>query len=134
MSKIQSLILGVEQALLGATPADNRVSRDLERGYSFGEFPALLLHQLQDIPLSGSPVGYEYRQLSVELEIRADGDVPHEACNEVLEAAHGALHASLEVQDLQSGMVEWGYDEENPALGVCRAHYLLTYRRREGEL
>ncbi|WP_047258060.1 hypothetical protein [Chromobacterium subtsugae] len=134
MSKIEGLMHGLELALLNATPAGDRVSRDVEKGYSFGEFPAIVLHQLQDVPLAGSPVGYEYRQLSVELEIRADGDVPHAACNGVLAVVHGVLHASPGVMDLQSGVVDWGYDEENPALGVCRAQYLLTYRRREGEM
>ncbi|MFK7089406.1 hypothetical protein AAFM71_11390 [Chromobacterium violaceum] len=135
MSEIERMMQRMELALSGATPADDRVTRNLDRGYSFGEFPAIVLHQLRDVPLSGSPVGYEYRQLSVELEIQADGDEPHAACDGVLTAAHLALHDSLySLQDLQQGMIDWDYDEENPALGVCRVQYLLTYRRREGEM
>ncbi|MGC0152766.1 hypothetical protein ACPRNU_09945 [Chromobacterium vaccinii] len=135
MSKVEKLMRAMEEALRGATPAADRVSRDVEKGYSFGEFPAIVLHQLRDVPLSGSPVGYEYRQLSVELEIQADGDEPHAACDGVLTAVHLALHDSLySLQDLQQGMIDWDYDEENPALGVCRVQYLLTYRRREGEM
>ncbi|MCD4504761.1 hypothetical protein LQR30_11660 [Chromobacterium piscinae] len=137
MSKIEALMRAIEGALKGATPAADRVSRDVEKGYSFGEFPAIVLHQLRDVPLSGSPVGYEYRQLSVELEIQADGDEPHAACDGVLTAAHLAMHDALsQVQDpsLQQGVIDWDYDEENPALGVCRVQYLLIYRRREGEL
>ncbi len=125
----------IGSALLGVTPAEDRITRNLDRGYSFGEFPVIVLHQLRDVPLSGNPVGYEYRQLSVELEIQADGDEPHAACDSVLTAAHQALHDSLSsLQDLQQGMIDWDYDEENPALGVCRVQYLLTYRRREGEM
>ncbi|PRP71503.1 hypothetical protein BUE93_05755 [Chromobacterium amazonense] len=127
-------MMAIEAALLGATAAGERVSRDLQQGLNFGEFPAIVLHQLHDVPLLGNPVGYEYRQLTVELEMLAEGDVPHAACGALHEVVHARLHDRLEVQDLQAGTVQWSYDEENLQLGVCRAQYLLTYRRREGEL
>lgn len=127
-------MVAVEAALLGKTAAGERVSRDLQKGLNFGEFPAVCLHQLQDVPLSGSPVGYEYRQLSIELELLAEGDVPHSACEALRAEVHTVLHAAVEVQDLQAGAVQWEYDEENQRLGICRAQYLLTYRRRGGEL
>ncbi|MBP4051999.1 hypothetical protein J9978_21210 [Chromobacterium violaceum] len=134
MSRVEQLMNAAESALLGATSAGERVSRDLQKGLNFGEFPSLCLHQLHDVNVPGAPIGYEYRQLTIELEMLAEGDVPHSACEAFRAEVHTVLHGRLDVDGVQAGAVQWEYDEENPRLGICRAQYLLTYRRREGEL
>jgi hypothetical protein len=91
-----------------------------------------VLHQVADLPQSGAPIGVEYRQLTLELEILAEREVPHDACD----AVHGQAHLILYALglDIVPGAVQWDYDDENPALGICRAQYAITYRRMEGEL
>jgi len=138
MSHIETIMQQLERALLGHTPAGARISRSLERGYSYDDFPVIVLHQHNDLPAEGSPVGLAYRQLQIELEILAEGDIPHAACDPVLTAAHRAL------QPLPTNMpgchgllldsLQWEYDEDNPALGICRAHYRIHYRRPEVDL
>ncbi|HJV92176.1 MAG TPA: hypothetical protein VJ572_01820 [Azonexus sp.] len=133
MSKANDIMRAAEAALIASGVAGDRVTRSLEKGYSYDDFPAILLHQVGDVPAgTPAPVGYEYRQLTVELEIRAEGDVPHDACD----AAHGPANAVMFTLGVgvASGSVQWTYDEENPALGVCLAQYIIPYRRREGEL
>jgi|GEM_PF-2282320 len=138
MSQVEIIMQQLEQALLGHTPAGPRISRSLVRGYSYDDFPVIVLHQHSDLSAEGSPVGIAYRQLQVELEILAEGDIPHAACDPVLSAAHQAIQPlafslpgchSLTLDGLQ-----WEYDDDNPALGVCRALYRIHYRRPETEL
>ncbi len=135
MSHAERICAALHAALLDRTPAQGRVTRSLERGYGFDVFPALLLHMTGDIPLAGAPVGVEMRELTIELELLADGDVPHSAGDELHAAAHAIVMESMEPEvACRSGSVSYEYDDENPALGIVRAQYHITYRRIEGDL
>jgi hypothetical protein len=138
MSHIETIMQQLEQALLDHTPAGPRISRSLERGYSYDDFPVIVLHQHSDLPAEGSPVGLAYRQLQIELEILAEGDIPHAACDPVLTAAHQALQTlatSLPgCHSMALDSVQWEFDDDNPALGICRAQYRIHYRRPEAAL
>ncbi|KIA79791.1 hypothetical protein QR66_14025 [Chromobacterium piscinae] len=111
--------------------------RGLSRIDQFDEFPLIALYQKTDIPMPGGPLGLANRLLQVELEILAEGDVPHAACDATLAAAHAAMLALAErpgcIGIEQAGLV-WDGDEENPALGSCLATYHIQYRRPEATL
>lgn len=132
MSRANDIIDAAVSALIAAGVAGGRVTRSLEQGYSYDDFPVVLLHLVADVPTGSAPMGFEYRGLTLELEVLADGEVPHAACDAVHRAANTVLLALP--YPVQRGAVQWDYDEENPALGICRAQYLFSYRRPEGEL
>lgn len=132
MSRANDIIDAAVAALIAAGVAGGRVTRSLEQGYSYDDFPVVLLHLVADVPDGGAPVGFEYRGLTLELEVLADGEVPHAACDTV----HGVVNTVLNALPftVKRGAVQWDYDEENPALGICRAQYHVSYRVKEGEL
>ncbi|WP_141111123.1 hypothetical protein [Chromobacterium haemolyticum] len=128
---------------MGATAAGDRVTRSLGRVLSFTDFPCILLHQKRDIPVPGAPVGFEYRRLQVVVEVSAEGDPrgavevsPHEVCEPVRAQAHSLLHRTAAELGLsiESGAVDWDFDEENAELGLCQAEYWIDYRRQAGAL
>lgn len=134
MSKVNDICNAAVSLLRAAGFAGDRVTRDLAEADGYEDFPAVLLHQVSDVESSEPvPIGFESRVLTLELEILAQGDVPHEACDAPHQAANSVLLA-LPVQRVQRGAVQWGYDDENPALGICRAQYLVSYRCQKGEL
>lgn len=133
MSKANGICDAVVASLLAAAVAAGRVTRSLEEANSYEDFPAVLVHLVSDVESADrAPIGVEYRALTLELEILAEGDVPHAACDVVHREANGVLLSSPYA--IQRGAVQWGYDEENPALGICRAQYLVSYRCPKGEL
>lgn len=133
MSVAIDIAKAAEAGLLALGVFDGRVTRSLEAGDSYEDFPAALLQMGADVP-SGqpAPVGVEYRVFVLELEVMAEGEVPHDACDAVLVPAHAVMMA-LSPQ-VSCSTMQWGYDEENPALGIARVQYQITYRRMEGEL
>ena len=133
MSIAIDIAKAAEAGLLALGVFGSRVTRSLETGDSYEDFPAALLQMGVDVP-SGqpAPVTVEYRVFTLELEVMADGEVPHDACDAVLVPAHAVMMALA--PQVSCGTVQWGYDEENPALGIVRIQYQITYRRQEGEL
>lgn len=133
MSIAIDIAKAAEAGLLALGVFGSRVTRSLETSDSYEDFPAASLQMAPDVP-SGqpAPVGFEYRVFALDLEVMAEGDVPHDACDAVLVPAHAVMMA-LSPQ-VSCGTVQWGYDEENPALGIVRVQYQITYRRQEGEL
>lgn len=133
MSKANGICDAVVAALLAAGVADGRVTRSLEEANSYQDVPAVLVHLVSDVESpERSPTGFEYRSLTLELEVLAEGDVPHAACDVPHRAANAVLLGLPYA--IQRGAVQWGYDEENAALGICRAQYLVSYRCQKGEL
>jgi len=133
MSKVNGICDAVVAALLAAGVAAGRVTRSLEEASSYQEFPAVLVHLVADVESPDRPpIGFEYRSLTLELEVLAEGDVPHAACDVTHREANTVLLGLPYA--IQRGAVQWGYDDENPALGICRAQYLVSYRCPKGEL
>lgn len=133
MSTANGICDAVVAALLAAGVAAGRVTRSLEESDSYEDFPSVLVHLVSDVDSADRPpIGFEYRLLTLELEVLAEGDVPHAACDVVHRAANGVLLGLP--YPIQRGAVQWGYDDINPALGICRAQYLVSYRCPKGEL
>lgn len=131
----QAIIQAAEAALLAGHIAGGNITRDREAFFEYGSEPAVLLNLASDLPASQpAPIGIEYRLLLLDLEISAEGAVPHDACNAILAQAHPLLRTALALYRPEQRHVEWSYDDENPALGIVRAQYQLIYRRQEGEL
>jgi len=134
MSNMNEQARQVEQALLGLAALGGRVTRSLEKGFSYETSPWVVLHQVADNPAEQpAPLGLEYRVLTLELELGAEGDVPHDAVEQVLPAVHAAIRQACG-PGCRTGAIQWGYDDENPALGIARVQYQLLYRRQEGQL
>lgn len=134
MSRINELVRQVEQALLLLPALGGRVTRSLEKGFSYETSPWAVLHQVSDSPAEQpAPVGFEYRLLVLELELGAEGDTPHDAVEAALPDVHTTIRQTCG-NGCKTGTVQWGYDDENPALGIVRVQYQILYRRPEGQL
>lgn len=136
MSQANDIAAGVESALLASGLAADRVTRSRRRLRKYRQYPAIGVYLSGDQPSSSAgsaPIGFEYREVEIELELCATGPVPEGVTSQL----HGDVNAIVMAAfpgDVRRGGVQWAGDPGNPSLGIVRAQYLIFYRRLEGEL
>lgn len=128
----EQLIAALKQSGL----AGQQVTSSRSELRRYATYPAIGVFRLQDVPAGASAaIGVEMRQLSLELRLLNAGAIAEDATDDLHEAVNQLVHQTLAALGmLETGGVEWNTADENPALGVCRAQYQITYRRMEGEL
>ncbi len=133
MTKTEQIIAAMQLAL---TAAGLAVRDDTEALYSFEDHPCIVLDCGDEYPDPVVGMGFVYWNLSVLVQIGADGPVPKMAPEPTRAAAHAALYADRTlggvVMDLVVGPITRGIDEENPACGITQVTYNLKYRTMEG--
>lgn len=135
MSQANTIAATLEAVLRDSGLAADRVTRSRHRLRKGRQYPAVGLYLAADRPASyqAAPIGIEYRELELELELCATGPVPEQATDALLDGVNALVMATF-AGDVARGPVEWGGDAGNPSLGICRLSYTIQYRCQEGAL
>lgn len=134
-TKTQTLATTLASVL---TTAGLTVRTSSDDAYSFEATPVVVLDIGDEFPATviGGAGGFVYWTLNVELVISANGATPKLAPEPTRAAAHAALYADRTLSgnavDIVAGAVTRQIDNENPALGITRCRYEITYRIAEG--
>jgi hypothetical protein len=133
MTKTESIVAAIAAKL---TAAGLTVREDTESLYSFEDHPCIVVDCGDESPTTVFNGGFVYWDLTVMLQIGADGPVPKLAPEPTRTAAHAALYADRTLGglaiDLTVGPIQRGIDVENIACGITQVTYLVKYRALEG--
>lgn len=136
MSRAADITAQLIAALKQSGLAGQQVTGSRRQLRRYATYPAIGVFRLQDVPTGAAvSIGREARQLSLELRLLNTGAVAEDATDDLHESVNLLVHQTLAaLGTLETGGVEWNSADENPALGICRAQYHITYHRMEGEL
>ncbi|MES2126651.1 MAG: hypothetical protein V4463_05210 [Pseudomonadota bacterium] len=134
-TKAQSIITAMASALAGA---GLNVRDDTDAIFNFENYPVIVLDCGDEVSSPVVGLGYVYWNLTVTLQIGAEGAAPKMAPEPTRATAHTALYADRTLGgaaiDLSITQVTRGIDQENPAAGITLATYLVKYRALEGTI
>lgn len=131
-AQIQAAIVAV------LTAAGLTVRFDTEAAYSYENLPVVIPVIGAESPRPVFGVGYVYWDLSVALYVADEGLAPTVAPEATRSLVHAALYADRQlgglVIDIVASTVNRSIDQENPAMGITEAVYLIQYRQLEGQI
>lgn len=131
-AQIQAAIVAVLSA------AGLLVRFDTDSAYSFETLPVVIPVIGAESPRPVFGAGYVYWDLSVSLFIADEGPAPTVAPEATRALVHAVLYADRQlgglVIDIVASTVNRSIDQENPAMGITEAVYLIQYRQLESQL